>query len=278
MNVVYALNSKYYELFIVSVFSLLTNNDCDEIFIFYNQLELEEIKEINTIQFIFETKINLIKINLKDLPVFKDFKLLHLTIETFYRLLIPQYVNKDKVLYLDVDTLIVGDLSKFYNIDISNYLFAARIYDSNNPYFAYKINELQVDHPYFNSGVMLFNLLKIVEEKYFSKVITWIKENPEKSDSQDEFVKTCDGRFLHLGHEFNWTTHAKGMNLNPLIIHFTGRYKPNTLFFYHPFSKIYNYYFKLARKKFNIQKKFSLSYLTYLIKRIFQKTFQLGRN
>ena len=44
---------------------------------------------------------------------------------TFSRLALPTILeNESRVLYLDVDTLIRGNLSEFYNIDLDGYAVA----------------------------------------------------------------------------------------------------------------------------------------------------------
>ena len=50
----------------------------------------------------------------------------HISIETYYRFLIQQLLpNYDKVLYLDSDIIIVGDIAKLYDIDLQDNLLGA---------------------------------------------------------------------------------------------------------------------------------------------------------
>ena len=85
----------------------------------------------------------------------------------FYRLIACSiFPNIDKLLYLDSDTLVCGDLSELFNTNISNYALGAvrdmaPTEDADNPNGKYvrefAENHLQND-AYFNSGILLINL------------------------------------------------------------------------------------------------------------------------
>ena len=54
-------------------------------------------------------------------------QLLHINHMTFARYFIPDFVEEDKVLYLDSDLVVTGDLSQLFEIELEeNYLAAAR--------------------------------------------------------------------------------------------------------------------------------------------------------
>lgn len=74
----------------------------------------------------------------------------------------------DKVLYLDCDTIILKDLSEFFNIDINEY-YAAVVKDyigSEILKFHYKLGIKD----YFNSGVMLLNT-KLLRENNIKEIL-----------------------------------------------------------------------------------------------------------
>jgi lipopolysaccharide biosynthesis glycosyltransferase len=64
----------------------------------------------------------------------------------------------DKILYLDCDLGILGDIAPLYNIDLSGYEFGAA-YDVLGRYF--------IGNYYQNAGVILFNIDKCRETKFF---------------------------------------------------------------------------------------------------------------
>lgn len=92
----------------------------------------------------------------------------------FYRLIACSiFPNIDKLLYLDSDTLVCGDLSELFNTNISNYALGAvrdmaPTEDANNPNGKYvrefAENHLQND-VYFNSGILLMNLKNMAKNQ-----------------------------------------------------------------------------------------------------------------
>ena len=104
----------------------------------------------------------------------------HFSIVTYYRLFIaslfPQY---DKILYLDCDLVVLGDISKLYNTDIGENILGvvSDQYVSNTKEFRlYAEKAIGVDpDTYFNAGVLLISLEQFrknnIEEK-FTDLIT----------------------------------------------------------------------------------------------------------
>ena len=66
----------------------------------------------------------------------------------------------DKILYLDIDMMAGGDISKLYNIDIENYEYAA---------VKEKYGSWIIRPDYINAGMLLMNLKKMKETKLLEK-------------------------------------------------------------------------------------------------------------
>lgn len=80
---------------------------------------------------------------------------------TLLRLLADLIPNiPDKILYLDIDMLAQKDISTLYNIDISNYEYAA---------VKEKYGSKIIRYDYINAGMLLLNMKKIKETKLFEK-------------------------------------------------------------------------------------------------------------
>ena len=104
----------------------------------------------------------------------------HFSVVTYYRLFIaslfPQY---DKVIYLDCDLVVLGDVSELYNVELGENILGAapEAFVRNTPEFRrYAEVTLGVDPDgYVNAGVLLMNLREFrknqIEEK-FVKLIT----------------------------------------------------------------------------------------------------------
>lgn len=83
-----------------------------------------------------------------------------LTMAAYYRLLLSSLLpfSIHKVLYLDCDMIIKGDVSSLFAIELSNYALAASV--DNSPYTSHHREQLHlsVGTPTFCSGIMLVNL------------------------------------------------------------------------------------------------------------------------
>lgn len=83
----------------------------------------------------------------------------------------------EKILYLDSDVLVRGDISSLLNIDIEGYYCAAvaDLVAMNVLGCHKKINRMR----FFNSGVILINAKRCREEKIEEKLFKWKMEHPE---------------------------------------------------------------------------------------------------
>ena len=81
--------------------------------------------------------------------------------QIYYRLAAAQLLPEslDRILYLDVDTLIINDLNEFYSTDFENHLFLACTHIRK---FLSRVNQVRLDLeenvPYVNTGVLLMHL------------------------------------------------------------------------------------------------------------------------
>ncbi len=99
----------------------------------------------------------------------------HFSVVTYYRLFIaslfPEY---DKVIYLDCDLVILGDISKLYHTELADNILAAapeQFVQNTKEFRLYAKNALGVDPDgYVNAGVLLMNLKEFrkneIEEKF----------------------------------------------------------------------------------------------------------------
>lgn len=82
-------------------------------------------------------------------------------VQIYYRLAAPYLLpsSLDRILYLDVDTIIINSLETVYDTDFNGNYFAACTHTKE---FLQKVNQVRLqtedDVPYINTGVMLMNL------------------------------------------------------------------------------------------------------------------------
>ncbi|MBS2209958.1 glycosyltransferase family 8 protein [Carboxylicivirga mesophila] len=151
------------------------------------------------------------------------------TIESYYRLLIPIIFNHlDKLIYLDVDTIVNTDLSEFYHSDIKNHSIGGIPEFYGSPEFSqkYYINNLNLSpKSYINAGILLFNLRKIRKQlDTYNASITQLAKLKLLYQDQDILNLLFKGDILLLGHTYNYTYSKlkKGLVIaKPAIIHYT---------------------------------------------------------
>jgi lipopolysaccharide biosynthesis glycosyltransferase len=176
----------------------------------------------------------------------------HLTIVTYYRLLIPQVIPQHfkKAIYLDSDMVIKGDLEQLWNIDIGdNYVLAVQ--DDNQRYIRmsgglrnYQELGINPDYKYFNAGLLVINLEKWRTDHIPLKVIEYLERNKDyvRDHDQDGLNGVLVGQWGELDPRWNqmpriyayssWQDSPYDEALysellhNPHIIHFTTPPKP----------------------------------------------------
>ena len=166
----FALNNEYTYPLMVSLTSILYNAGSSTFYIF-NIMFGEEFLDSNKEKISSLTKkYHNCQINFLDLKdKYKGWKTFnHYPISTYYRLSIADLVPYDKILYLDCDTLVHGDLGAVYDIDLKNYYFMG----FPNDEIATKV--IDGTRNFIGAGVMLMNLKElrklnasILFEKYY---------------------------------------------------------------------------------------------------------------
>lgn len=180
VNVVFAFDTKFCKLAAVSIYSLLKHAAPSTKYAIHCMVPIHT-KGRKRIQNIISKYPNsrLIwkKIRKSDNP-YKNYDFSRWSPVIFYRLFAHKaFPNLKKMLYIDSDTLICGDLSDLYNTNISNYVMAAvrdmaptEIPENANGAYVKKFSEEYLNNgPYFNSGVLLLNLEKMQQQENLLK-------------------------------------------------------------------------------------------------------------
>jgi lipopolysaccharide biosynthesis glycosyltransferase len=111
----------------------------------------------------------------------------YVSIASFYRLLIPELIPEHfkKVIYLDCDLAIEGNLEELWQADLGdNYVLAVRdtwIPSISSPTGKLNYQELGIDSdaPYFNAGVLVIDLEKWRADRFSTKAIEYFSKNLE---------------------------------------------------------------------------------------------------
>ncbi|MDL2235499.1 polysaccharide pyruvyl transferase family protein [Christensenellaceae bacterium OttesenSCG-928-L17] len=237
INIAFAVNDGYMKHLNVAIFSLLKNNSNASfcINILCDQLSEQSKESVKTfLKFHKDTTIEFIE--LKDrISLFEKLELSidYISKETYFRYILADVLpDKDKVLYLDADILVVGDISKLYNTDISKYYMAGAedphiLADGYKPTVGFGHKDL-----YVNAGVLLFNLTKIRQDnmvqKLFSNTLKYW--NRIKYQDQDILNITFRGHIRKIDKRYNFVWYNVQNNISSYsdaaIFHYIGGNKP----------------------------------------------------
>ncbi len=117
----------------------------------------------------------------------------------------------DKLLYLDIDIMIGDDISKLYNIDITDYEYAA----VKEKYGCWLIRP-----DYINAGMLLLNMNKIKETGLLEKARNLIKNKKMLFADQDAIFRSTKKKLL-LPRKFN--EQSKFNRKDTVVCHFCKR-------------------------------------------------------
>jgi lipopolysaccharide biosynthesis glycosyltransferase len=146
----------------------------------------------------------------------------------YYRIFAPYAIPEtvSKVIYLDVDMIVLEDISKLWNTDIGSYLFAAvqdwqlTVSCSWGGIQNYKELGIPADTKYFNSGLLVMNAIKWREEDATGRVISFMHDNIKFINYADQYGLNgaLYDQWYQLDAKWNWF--ALFENEAPYIIHF----------------------------------------------------------
>ena len=180
----------------------------------------------------------------------------HISIETYYRFLIQEVLSfYDKVLYLDSDLIVEGDVSELFDIELGESLlgavrdvdFAGNLGYRDGKRKTYAREILRMDDPYgyFQAGVLLLNTAAMRE---LHSIDEWLRLAGDERliyNDQDVLNAECQGRVTYLDASWNVMTDFAGRaehvfsfapasifqayqrsRQNPRIVHYAGVEKP----------------------------------------------------
>ena len=167
---------------------------------------------------------------------------------TCVRLLIHKILPKDitRVIYLDGDMLVTGDLSDISNIDLRGFPIAAveETYNLGTKLKLLHIKEIGfTGDRYFNAGMLIIDMEKFAKMGVGDQCVALLQKNPTpyQNPDQDTLNLICSNNWLELDGRWNnvGLTHPRATNWSILfrrtklrtdipkgILHFLGNQKP----------------------------------------------------
>lgn len=262
MNILVTLDDNYIRPLFIMLESLFYHEKGPMvIYLFYSNVSEDNRKRLHT--YIKKQGSRLIPIYVKDdvfqnAPVFRYF-----TKEMYYRLLCSRLLpeTEDRVLYLDPDILIRGELKPFYEMDFCDrQLIGMEDYAINHLLTEKKeAIGFQKDECYINSGVLLFNLNKMREAFVLEDFIAVLEEYKDVVSYPDQDLinlyfkedRLVGERIYNYNTGYGsiigmlaWALGLKREKKEPVIIHYMGSSKPWQVDYYGKYFFEYYQYLK----------------------------------
>ena len=110
------------------------------------------------------------------------------TIYTWYRVLLPEILDKDvhRVLYLDADVLVAGNIGELFRFDMTDKAIAGTIDFQSKDISTYKRCGYEPEKEYVCAGVMLMNLDYWREHDIANQVVRWGRDNNDRIQFPDQ--------------------------------------------------------------------------------------------
>jgi lipopolysaccharide biosynthesis glycosyltransferase len=180
-----------------------------------------------------------------------------LTNATYYRMALPDLLapHIKKVLYLDADMLVLGDISPLWDCDCQN--VAATVVADGSLSYQKRWEVIGSDNPhYFNAGMMLINLDKWRIEDLAAMTLSFLNESQDwEYNDQDLLNLALNDCVQYVDEKWNAQSFhfRQDKDITPMLVHFTGVEKPWHISSNHPLRQLY-----IEARRFSPYNEFSL--------------------
>lgn len=202
--VVYAANDKYSKVLGVSLMSFFDNNksikDVD-IYIFDNGIGNDNLRRFNVLASMYKRKINVVNIEDKLSKVNRVKEAWD--ISTYSRFFIQDILPDDveRVLYLDCDTLVLGDVSKLFKFPFEKDKIVYGVLDRYN---VGSLERIGIDDGiYINAGVLLIDLKEWREQQIADDLLAQCGTRKWQFADQDIINYELNGKIGVLHPKYN---------------------------------------------------------------------------
>lgn len=236
MHIALTFDKNYLRPFYVLLTSIFINNKGVSVSFHVIASGLNSEQKDDLVEFCTKnsSSINFYDINEKEVEKFIVPNGYHFSLINYYRLFLIEMLPKsiDKVLYIDVDVLVVSNLQSLFEHNLGEYPVGAKI--DNEMYIRQDLGIY--DANYFNSGVMLINLAEWLKQDISQRAINFIVSFPDKVKfvDQDALNVILLGNWLKIDERYNimpidvpyYADEIAALMKDAVIIHYCGRKKP----------------------------------------------------
>ena len=220
MNIIYASDDNYSWLMGISMISLFENNKESKeinVYLFGDRIAKENEEKLVSIAEKYHRGFQIIDVNELKLP--EKIYTTQYPKSAYSRLFAYDLLPKDieKVLYLDCDIIVVGNVEDLYNRNVDNYSFMA-VQDFLSNGYKKKIG-LKSSDTYINTGVMLLNLKRFRELPLSERIEAFVDKYSKAicHADQDIFNGIFQGEFAVLPAYYNVMTQMNQYSYEQII-------------------------------------------------------------
>jgi len=237
-----ASDQRYFAGLMVTVVSICvfsSDNSCIRINIITTDIDIDSRKKLEKISKRYKKCVtfNWIEINediFEDMPdFFFESKL------TYARLLFPEVLNYNKIIYIDSDILFLKNIAELWDIKLGKFPLAAvkdqSVGSFKETFPRWKKFNINENSPEFNAGILVMNLKLFRKENIHKKAMHLLSCYPEDFPYHDQTVLNCllNGRIMELEKSWNFMTnhfnskkHLELLRRHAINLHYVTNKKP----------------------------------------------------
>lgn len=186
----------------------------------------------------------------------------HYSLDTWTRLWVADFFppEADRVLYLDGDIVVIGEIASLWYADLGGALLGA--VDIPGSQAGIIRHGMRAEDGYFNAGVLLIDLAQWRETHAMDEALDYVSAHPERvPDVDQDALNACfHGRRKRLAYKWNviWPyfrepptvglpmAEVEVIRKEARIVHFNGASKPWSYFCDHPLKGEYEKYLRMT--------------------------------
>ena len=266
INILVTFDENYIPPFRTMLKSLVLNNPGEtfHIWLLHSTIPAEalhELEEYCAKQGAAMTSLNVKRSMFKNSPISKRYPQ-----EMYYRLLAPLLLREsiNKIIYLDPDILVINSIRPLWETELGDCIFAAASHVGVTGVMN-EINRVRLgkEHDYYNSGVMLIDLVKARFVVDMEEIFQCVREHKEELvlPDQDVFNYLYGHQIVPLDDAI-WNYDARKypeymlrsggsydmgwVMQNTVVLHFCGKSKPWKHSQNNRFAALYKHYMQIS--------------------------------
>lgn len=247
LDIAFSVNNRYAQYLGATILSILAHHPKEEVrvHILYKEIAQSILQDLGNLaqqtpnlelhfHLLEDQQFSAIPIRTEQFPI-----------ESFSRFLLPELLaDLGRILYLDVDILVHGNLMELFHTDLEGYALGAVVEADIFKYYQWYLDSLgfSPNDAYFSSGVLLMDLDKMRQNGTTNQLIAMALEKAQDYNFPDQDILNLyyKGNFKQLSPAYNYTDVRKQnreLATDEIIIeHFNGDIKA-----WHAITKIPDY-------------------------------------